>query len=254
MTPVEWASVLIAAFAAGLVNAIAGGGTLITFPVLVAIGMPPLLANVTNSVALCPGYFGGVLAQRRDLVSQGSRLGRLVPAGILGGLAGGLLLLHAGDRIFESAVPWLIALATCVLAVQPALRSWVARRLSKRAQAGDLGWGFVPVAIAAIYGGYFGAGLGMIMLATLGLVVEDTLARLNAVKQLLSLVINGAAVIYFAFKAEVAWGVAAGMAVTALAGGLAGGHLASHLKANHLRWLMVTAGSALAIHYFLRMP
>jgi uncharacterized membrane protein YfcA len=254
MTPVEWASVLVAAFTAGLVNAIAGGGTLITFPVLVAIGMPPLLANVTNSVALCPGYFGGVLAQRRDLVGQAPRLRRLIPAGIFGGIAGGLLLLHSGDRVFESVVPWLIALATGVLAVQPLLRAWVARRISTRANAGDVIWGFIPVAIAAIYGGYFGAGLGMIMLATLGLVVEDTLARLNAVKQLLSLVINGAAVTYFALGAEVAWGVAAGMAVTALAGGLAGGHLASHLKANHLRWLMVAAGSALAVHYFLRMP
>lgn len=254
MTSVEWASVLCAAFAAGLVNAIAGGGTLITFPVMVAIGMPPLMANVTNSVALCPGYFGGVLAQRRDLRDQGRRLLRLVPAGILGGIGGGLLLLYSGDQIFESVVPWLIAVATGVLALQPALRSWVTRRLSRRAQAGDLAWGFIPVALAAIYGGYFGAGLGMIMLATLGLVVEDSLARLNAAKQLLSLVINGAAVIYFAFMAEVAWDVAAGMAVTALAGGFAGGHLASHLKASHLRWLMVAAGSALAIHYFSRMP
>ena len=254
MTPLEWASVLLAAFGAGFVNAIAGGGTLITFPVLVAIGMPPLIANVTNSVALCPGYFGGVLAQRRDLEGQGPRLWKLLPAGILGGAGGALLLLHSGERVFEAVVPWLIALATAVLAIQPTLRAWVVRRLSTRAQARDLAWGFVPVATAAVYGGYFGAGLGMIMLATLGLVVEDSLARLNAVKQLLSLVINSAAVLYFAFAAEVAWGVAAGMAVTALTGGLAGGHLASRLKASHLRWLMVAVGVALAVHYFLRMP
>lgn len=254
MTGIEWISVLVAGFLAGLVNAIAGGGTLISFPVLVATGMPPLLANVTNSVALSPGYFGGVLAQFRDLADQRARLLRLLPAGIAGGVLGGLLLLGSGARVFEAVVPWLIAFATGVLALQPALRRWVSCRQSGPKHGRDLAWGFLPVMMAAVYGGYFGAGLGMIMLATLGLVIEDSLTRVNAVKQLLSLVINAAAVVFFCLTTRIAWGIAGGMALAALAGGFAGGRLAQRLDAGRLRLLMVAVGIALALYYFLRMP
>jgi len=244
--------VALAALAAGLVNALAGGGTLLSFPALVAVGVPPIVANVTNSVALCPGYLGGVLTQARDLRGQGRRLLLLVPAGALGGAVGGLVLLSTGERLFEALVPFLILFATLVLAAQVPLRQWVTRRLAREAGEGDESWAALPIFLSAIYGGYFGAGLGMVMLAALGVTLNDTLTRINAIKQVLSLAINFAAVLYFVFAAEILWSMAAVMAVAALVGGMAGGYLASRIRQSHLRSLMVVTGCVLSVYYFLR--
>lgn len=247
-----YAWVAVAALAAGIVNALAGGGTLLSFPALVAVGVPPILANVTNSVALCPGYLGGALAQSRDLRGQARRLWMLVPAGALGGVLGGLLLLHTGARLFESLVPFLILFATVVLAVQVPLRHWVAARLARKGRGGDERWAALPILLSAVYGGYFGAGLGMVMLAALGITLNDTLTRINAIKQVLSLSINLAAVVYFVAAAEILWSMVAVMALAALAGGVAGGYLASRIRQSHLRGLMVTIGCVLSVYYFLR--
>jgi len=244
--------VALAALAAGLVNALAGGGTLLSFPALVAVGVPPLVANVTNSVALCFGYLGGVLTQARDLRGQGRRLLVLVPAGALGGVMGGLVLLATGERLFETLVPFLILFATLVLAVQVPLRQWVTRRLMHKAREGDESWAALPTFLSAIYGGYFFAGLGMVMLAALGVTLSDTITRINAVKQVLSLAINLAAVLYFVVAAEILWSMAAVMAVAALAGGMIGGYLASRIRQSHLRSLMVVTGCVLSVYYFLR--
>lgn len=244
--------VALAALAAGLVNALAGGGTLLSFPALVAVGVPPIMANVTNSVALCPGYVGGVLAQARDLRGQGRRLLLLLPLGALGGVVGGLVLLSTGERLFEALVPFLILFATLLLAVQVPLHKWVTRRLLHKAGGGDEIRAALPILLSAIYGGYFGAGLGMVILAALGVVMNDTLTRINAIKQALSLAINLAAVLYFVFVADILWSMAAVMAVAALAGGLAGGYLASKIHQSHLRGLMVVMGSVLSVYYFLR--
>ena len=243
----DFALVGAAAFAAGMVNALAGGGTLVTFPVMTAVGIPPVMANVTNAVALCPGYFGGTWAQRKDLVGQGARLRLLLPLGALGGVLGAWLLLQSGEKLFRALVPWLILGASALLAAQDPLRRW----LSKRGRpAGDARLGAaLPIATAAIYGGYFGAGLGVVMLATLGLTLDDTLNRLNAVKQALSFVINIAAALFFLGSDQVLWPVVGVMAVAALAGGSLGGRLASRIPAARLRLVVITLGVGVGLFY-----
>ena len=242
----------LAALAAGIVNAIAGGGTLITFPVLIALGLPSVAANVTNTVALCPGYFGGTWAQRRDLIGQGVRIRLLVPVAILGGIAGGLLLILSGEKVFGSLVPYLILFASLLLAAQ----DWLKKRLfrSPGSQHSDglqklILFAMIP---AALYGGYFGAGLGVVTIAALGLFIQDSIIRLNALKQLLSLCINVSAALYFLFSGQVYWLVALVMAVCALLGGTIGGKLAGKFKPQILRWVIVTIGVAVAIIYFIK--
>src|SRR5512136_1063830 len=160
---IEFVLVALAAVAAGMVNALAGGGTLITFPMLIAVGVPDVAANVTNTVALCPGYLGATFAQSKDLRGQKGRLWLLLPAGVIGGVIGGILLLSTGEKLFSSLVPFLILLASALLAVQDPLRAWLTRRA---AQAGSPmsseKWAALPAGLAALYGGYFGAGLSVI--------------------------------------------------------------------------------------------
>ena len=249
----EWAFIALTAFIAGAVNALAGGGTLLTFPVLIAAGLPAVMANVTNSVALCPGYFGGTLAQRKDLAGQGERLKLLLPIGIVCGVAGGWLLLLSGEKLFRALVPYLIIGASILLAAQDPLRRWLLKRAAERdRQAFPTRAAALPIGVAAIYGGYFGAGLGVIMLATLGITLDDTLTRLNAVKQALSFVINVSAAVYFLFSGQVAWTVAGVLAVAALAGGAAGGKLAGRLDPALLRKLVVAIGLAVGGFYLIR--
>jgi uncharacterized membrane protein YfcA len=242
----------IAAFAAGIVNAIAGGGTLITFPVLTALGIPSVAANVTNTVALCPGYFGGTYAQRNDLKGQKSRILLLIPVAILGGVGGGLLLLQTGERLFSDLVPYLILFASCLLAIQEPLRKWILKRANAEVKS-RVNWPVMIVIIpVAIYGGYFGGVLGVITIAALGLFLEDSLVRLNALKQLLSLCINVSAAIFFLFSGHVYWMVAFVMAVCALLGGTIGGRLAGKFKPFLLRWVIVTIGVIAAIIFFVK--
>lgn len=250
-----WSIVLagLAAVAAGAVNAIAGGGTLITFPVLTAVGIPAVAANVTNTVALCPGYLGATLAQRKDLRGQERRLLLLVPAAVIGGIIGGILLLNTGERIFRELVPFLILLASCLLAVQDPVRAWLVRRAGRSGATGTGELGAVlPVAAAAVYGGYFGAGLSVIVLAVLGLALEDTLTRLNALKQALSFSVNTAAAIFFLFSGKVVWPMAIVMAVGALIGGALGGQLAGRIKPSALRRIVVTVGIIVSVIYLAR--
>ena len=197
----------LAAMAAGLVNALAGGGTLISFPALTAIGLPAVAANVTNTVALVPGYFGATLAQRKDIVAQKQRLWLYVPAALIGGVVGGFLLLNTGEKEFRSIVPFLILLASLLLAVSDPVRAWLMRRAGKQgaSMATVATLGVLPVGLAAVYGGYFGAGLSVIVLATLGVVLNDSLTVLNALKQLIAFCVNIAAAIFFVFSGQVVW-------------------------------------------------
>jgi uncharacterized protein len=244
----------VAAIAAGFINALAGGGTLITFPVLMAIGIPAVSANVTNTVALLPGYLGGTLAQKKDLQDQKKRLYILLPAALLGGLAGGILLLKTGEKLFTNLVPFLILIASTLLAIQTPVRKWLTRRQEqgKAGPANEL-WAFIPVFFAAIYGGYFGAGLSVIVLAVLGLVMSDNLTRLNALKQGIAFAANIAAALFFVFSGKVNWIVAMVMMVGALLGGSLGGRLASKVKPNTLRALVVVIGFTVGIIYLVKM-
>lgn len=252
MTGLEYCLVGLAAVAGGAVNALAGGGTLITFPMLIALGIPAVSSNVTNTVALCPGYLGGTLAQLKDLRGNGKRLWLLVPAGVLGGVAGGVLLLHTGESLFRKMVPFLILLAACLLAVQDPLRSWIQRRGGHvRSSRADEALIVVPVGLAAVYGGYFGAGLSVIVLAVLGLVLDDSITRLNALKQILAFCINVAAAVFFVFSGQVVWTVALVMAVGALLGGVLGGRLAGWIRPLVLRWIVVSAGVVIAVLYMV---
>ena len=243
----------LASIAAGLINALAGGGTLITFPVLMAIGLPAVSANITNTVALVPGYLGGTFAQSDDLKDQKRRLWSLLPAGVLGGLAGGILLLNTGEKLFSDLVPYLILLASTLLAIQNPVRAWLTRRREQgKAMVVSEFWAFIPVFLAAIYGGYFGAGLSVIVLAVLGLVLNDNLTRLNALKQGIAFATNVAAALFFVFSGKVNWTVALLMAVGALLGGTLGGRLASKIKPVTLRWIVVCIGFAVGIIYLVR--
>lgn len=249
----EWILVTLAALAAGLVNALAGGGTLITFPMLTAVGLPTVAANITNTVALCPGYFGATLAQARDLRGQTMRLWFVLPAGALGGVVGGLLLINTGEKVFREAVPFLILLASGLLAIQDPVRAWLTRRLAQTgAPMISEKWATLPVGLAAVYGGYFGAGLSVIVLAVLGLTLEDTLTRLNALKQAVSFSVNIAAAIFFIFSGQVVWPVALVMAVGALIGGSLGGRLAGRIQPATLRWTVVVIGVVVAVIYWVR--
>jgi uncharacterized membrane protein YfcA len=253
MTTFSYILVTLAAVAAGLINALAGGGTLITFPVLLAVGISAVAANVTNTVALVPGYLGGTLAQKQDLRDQKKRLWLLLPAGALGGLVGGVLLLNTGEKLFADLVPFLILLASTLLAIQNPVRGWLTRRMEQdKATHISETWAFIPVFVAAIYGGYFGAGLSVILLAVLGLVLNDNLTRLNALKQGIAFTTNIAAALIFVFSGKVVWSVALVMAVGALLGGALGGRLAGRIKPSTLRTIVVTIGFVVGIIYLVR--
>ena len=236
-----------AAFAAGAVNAIAGGGSLITFPVLVAVGLPSVTASLTNTVAMCPGYLGATLAQRRDLEGQGARMWRLLPWSAVGGIVGALLLLLTGEGSFDVVVPFLILFAAALLAMQDRLRTWLTAGVTGKHSER---WAAIPVGLAAVYGGYFGAGMGVIVLAALAVVLTESLTRIQAIKQAVALACNLAAAGVFVASGRVDWPIAAVMFVCSLAGGALGGMLSSRIPGNVLRWLVVILAVTIAIAYF----
>ncbi len=253
MNGLDLLAVGAAAIVGGAVNALAGGGTLITFPMLTAVGIPVVAANITNTVALCPGYLGATFAQMKDLRGQALRLWLLLPVGVLGGIAGGIVLLNTSDQSFGKLVPFLILLSVVLLAAQDKLRAWVTRRPG-HSEAVTLheAWSILPMVPAAIYGGYFGAAVSVIVLAVLGLVLEDSFTRLNALKQVISFAINTAAAIFFLFSGQVVWSAALIMAVGALAGGALGGRLASWINPVVLRRIVVAIGLIVAVIFLVR--
>jgi uncharacterized membrane protein YfcA len=243
----------IGAFLAGGVNALAGGGTLITFPLLTAMGLPAVVANVTNTVALCPGYFGATFAQWKEIISQKKRLWLYVPVAVVGGVLGGFLLLRSGERLFRGLVPYLILLASILLALGNPLKNWLTKKnINRQIQPGFIILSMIALLAAATYGGYFGAGMSVILLAILGIFVADSLTRLNALKQILALATNIAAGIFFVFSGNVNWPAALVMAIFALAGGTLGGKLAGKISAVTLRWVVVGIGLIVSVYYFVK--
>lgn len=246
------AGAALAGVAAGLVNALAGGGSLISFPALTALGLPPLVANLTNTVALTPGYFGAAWAQRRDLGQQGARCLWLVPLALAGGVAGGQLLLGSDERLFRALVPWLILLGSALVALQTPLRRWLSASPMASGDAGVPLLAGALVAMAAVYGGYFGAGLSVILLGVLAITLPDSLIRLNGLKQLLALAANGGAALVFLASGQVAWPPALALALGALVGGGLGGRLAGRLAGESLRWWVVALGTAIGLWFLWR--
>ncbi len=242
------ALIAAAACAAGIVNAIAGGGSLISFPALVATGLPNVVASMTNTVALCPGYLGASLAQRRELAGQGARALTLLPLAVGGSLLGSYILLRTSERSFITIVPFLLLFAALLLALQPILRKALAREHAHR----SVTFATLPVAAGAVYGAYFGAGLGVILLAVLAVVIDDRLARINALKQLLSLTVNVVAAIVYIVIGDIAWDVTLVVAIGSLVGGVIGGKLASRVPEAWLRWSAVVVAVAVATVYLVR--
>ena len=240
----------VAGFVAGALNAAAGGGSLITFPALIAVGYPPLIANVTNNVAVFPGYVTGALGYRSGLRGQGRRILPLALASAVGGLLGVALILASSDSAFEGIVPFLVLAACALLALQPVLGRWVGKRSGLREKPG-IG-SILGMTLAGVYGGYFSAALGVAVLALLGLFFEDTLQRLNALKATLQLVIGGAAALGFALLTPVDWPAAAVIGATSLAGGRVGARLAQRVSDRTLRVGIVTYGVVAALWLFLR--
>jgi uncharacterized membrane protein YfcA len=236
-----------AALAGSVVNAIAGGGSLITFPALLACGLPAIAASATNTVAMCPGYLGATWAQRDQLAGQGPRIARVIPAAAIGGALGGMLLVKTGAATFDIVVPFLLLFAVALLGFQEPIRT----RLHTLANNELLA---VPITgLAAIYGGYFGAGLGVISLAALAIVVADSFVRLNALKQLISLAVNIAAAIVYLSFADLDVVTVLVMACASLVGGFVGGAIASRVSARLLRIVVVSIGLAVAAIYFAKL-
>jgi uncharacterized membrane protein YfcA len=240
MSALEAVLVLLAGLAAGTVNAIVGSGTLITFPVLLAVGYSPVVANVSNTVGLAPGSISAAFGYRAELVGQGQRLKVLGIASLTGGLTGGVLLLTLPEAAFQAIVPVLIALS-CVLVI---LQPWLTRRLAmadRRKQHGGVGL-FVGVFLAGIYGGYFGAAQGVLLIALLGLFLDEHLQRVNAAKNVLAGIVNAVAAVLFVLVTHVAWLAAAMIAVGSIIGGQVGARIGRRIQPGVLRGLVVLVG------------
>jgi uncharacterized protein len=235
-----------AGITAGAVNAIAGGGSLITFPSLIATGLPTVAANVTNSISVFPGYLSSVAGSRADLAGQGHRLRTVVPTSLAGTVGGCAVLLLTPARAFEVVVPFLVLGAAATLAFQTRLRALVGhpRGMSRRRAAVTLQ---LVVFGGAVYGGYFGAALGVMYVAALALILDEPLNRINALKNVLSAAVGLVTVVIFAFFAPVDWGAVLTLTPATLLGGYAGARLARRLPARVLRVVIVVLGTTVGV-------
>jgi uncharacterized membrane protein YfcA len=239
--------VFAGAFLGGGVNAIAGGGTLIAFPILLWLGIDPVLANATSAVGLWPGTLLGIVGFREELARSRSWVALLIVPSALGGVAGAVLLLRTPASTFEAIVPWLILLATVLLAVQGPLSRRLGRPETTRLGAGPRALAVLFQAGVGLYGGYFGAGIGILMLAALGLLGMRDLHRMNGVKNLLAAAITGVAVIWFAVEGAVIWDVALLMMAGAGLGGYTGAHVAHRVGRTAVRRIVVAIGLAMTV-------
>ena len=239
----EIAAIAAAGMAAGAINTLVGSGTLITFPVLLAFGYSPVTANVSNNIGLVPGSVAGAIGYRRELEGQRTRALRFAAASALGGVTGAVLLLVLPDDAFEAIVPVFIAIALVSVVAQPRLDRLVAER---RPPPDAHGTGFprVLVYLAGIYGGYFGAAQGIMLLAILGLALPDDLQRVNALKNVLAGVVNGVAALVFILVADVAWGPVALIAAGSVVGAQLAARYGRRLSPQALRAVIAAVGIA----------
>lgn len=245
MTPLEGAAILGAGLAAGTINTIVGAGSLITFPTLLAFGYAPIVANVSNTVGLVPGSISGAIGYRRELVGQRARAVPIGVASLLGGLTGGILLLVLPPSAFQRIVPVLILGACLLVALQPR----ISRALATRG-GGAAGHSLVllgAVYLTGIYGGYFGAAQGVILIALLGIFLSDDLQRLTGLKNVLQVLVNGIAALLFIVVAPVAWEAALLIAIGSIIGGQLGARVGRRLSPVVLRVLIIVVGTVVAV-------
>ncbi|MGN2634731.1 sulfite exporter TauE/SafE family protein [Nocardia takedensis] len=246
MTWLEMVAVFAAGIAAGGINTVVGSGTLLTFPTLLAFGIPPVTANVSNTIGLVPGSISGVIGYRRELAGQRARLAQLGTASLLGGTTGAILLLVLPPDAFKAIVPVLIIVALVLVVVQPRLAAWVKkRRESNDAPAPRHGGPILLAAVYAtgIYGGYFGAAQGVLLIGLLGVFVHEDIQRLNGVKNVLALLVNAVSAVIFIVVAEVDWTVVALIAGGSIIGGQLGATVGRRLSPTVLRGVIVVVGT-----------
>jgi uncharacterized membrane protein YfcA len=237
--------IVLAGIGAGIFNGVAGGGSLISFPILLALGYPALTANITNTIGIWPGYVASAAGYRKEIGDQRQRLLRLTPVGLAGGLAGALLLLTTSQATFESVVPWLVLGAAALFALQPLLRRALDRNSAHPRTRPVLL--VVGVFAASVYGGYFGAAMGVMFLAVLGLALPVSLAHTSGLRAVLSMIVNGMAAIVFLIHGGLVAEAVGFLALGSLVGGFAGARLALALPAPALRVVVVVIGVGTAI-------
>ncbi|MDF1602393.1 sulfite exporter TauE/SafE family protein [Nocardioides sp. YIM 152315] len=253
MTFFEVVAILLAGVAAGTINTVVGSGTLITFPTLLAFGVPPVTANVSNTIGLVPGSISGAIAYRRELRGQRSRVRRLAVASLVGGTAGAVLLLVLPEGAFEAIVPALILLGLVLVVLQPRISAWVARRHEAAGGTPHHGtwWVWPGVMATGVYGGYFGAAQGVLLMAVLGTGIDEALQRLNAVKNVLAAIVNAVAGLIFVVVAEVDWWVVLLIGVGSVLGGQLGGLVGRRLPPLGLRIAIVLVGTVALAAFLL---
>ena len=246
-------AILLAGVAAGTINTVVGSGTLITFPTLLAFGIPPVTANVSNTVGLAPGSLSGAIGYRAELTGQRPRLLRLGSASVIGGVGGALLLLVLPSGAFDAIVPVLIILGCVLVVLGPRISARVNARAEARGGLAEHGawWVWPAVALAGVYGGYFGAAQGVLLMAILGIGIADSMQRHNATKNVLALLVNGIAAVVFIGVAHVDWPVAGLIAVGSVIGGQIGATVGRRLPANVLRGVIVLVGLTAVIVFVL---
>ncbi len=244
MSPLEAVLITLAGVAAGTINTVVGSGTLITFPTLLAFGVPPVTANVSNTVGLVPGSVSGVIGYRRELAGQRARLLRLGSASLLGGIVGAVLLLVLPSSAFDAIVPVLILLGVVLVIFGPRISRAVAARAESRGGIPDHGvwWVWPAVAAAGVYGGYFGAAQGVLLMAVLGIGVADSMQRHTATKNVLALFVNAVAAVVFIGVADIDWAVAGLIALGSVIGGQLGATVGRRLSPNLLRAVIAVVG------------
>ncbi len=240
-----WTLLGLAGFAAGVINAVAGGGSLLSFPALLLTGMPAVAANATNTIAIWPGSVSSVWSYRAQLGEERHRALVLAWPSLLGGLAGAVILIHTPEKAFRVLVPWLIIFACLLLVMQKPIARWVAVLGAGTPRHVPIGL-WVAQLLISVYGGYFGAGIGILMLATMAIFLPSSLQHANSLKVLFAALINGIAAIYFIAVGAVCWPQALLMAATSVLGGLAGVALAKRMSAVVLRTVVVTYGLGIA--------
>lgn len=248
MSAWEIVVVIAAGLAAGTVNAIVGSGTLITFPTLLGLGYGSVTANVTSTVGLFPGGLSAVLGSGPELRGQGARVRRLAVGAVLGALTGATLLLTLPSSVFDGVVPLLIIAAALMMAFQPVIGRFLAHRRGLRAAAHDAGFGSVVVTfLTGIYGGYFGAAQGVILMAAFSILIPDDLRRTNALKNVLATIVNTVAALFFVIFADPKWAASGLIAVGAMVGGATGVRIARFINPQVLRWIVVVVGIGVGI-------